>query len=135
MLCCLFVAFTLDFWSKIEQKIVEKIDFQNFFKIIFSKICSEGSLNIDQIQLFLRPETPQNRTPSKIKGPNVKLLWDWKLTIWLQSVIYGVRVIFWVPWCCFSKSSCNLQHFSYISHLHTMSRKKVIEAWNLRWDH
>ena len=135
MLCCLSAASTLYFWGKIELKIVEKIDFQIFFKNVFSKICSEGSLNIDQIQLFLRSETSQNRILSKIIRSNVTLLWDCNLTMWLQSAIYGVRVIFWVPRCCCSKSSLNLQHFSYISHLHTTSRKKVIEDWNPRSGH
>ena len=41
-----------------------------------------------------------------------------------------VRVTFWVPWCCFSKSSSKSLKLTQIRFFHTTYSKKVIWLWN-----
>ena len=129
--CVAFLTFPTILYRVFKAKISDsKNQFPNFFKKCFSKICSIRSWDIDQIQRLFSPETSRNQSLSIISGPRVILLWDQKSTMWLQGAIFGVRVVFWVPRCWFSKSSSNLQHFSCISHPHLTHRKKVIWVWN-----
>ena len=43
---------------------------------------------------------------------------------------FWVRVISGVPRCCFSKSSGDSAHFSYLSFFHQTNSKKVMGYWN-----
>jgi len=45
--------------------------------------------------------------------------------------IFDVRIKLWASRWWFSKSSHNLEYFSYVGHLHTSNRKKVMTIWKL----
>ena len=80
--CVAFLTFPTILYCNFKAKINDsKNQFSNFFKKCFSKICSERSWDIDQIQRIFSLETSQDQSLSMIIGPRVILLWDQKSTM------------------------------------------------------
>ena len=118
--------------GKFSQKITSKIlkfDFWNLHNKAFSSKSIWQIFQLQSVLLILNLIMPMWSAVRPKKFLECGCCFWVLLTTHLWVAKSGVRVIFWVPRCCFSKSSQRIETFSYIGRYYRTSWKKVMFIW------